>query len=195
MFGLIDRIPLDKRKPAIAGCLYATVMLGLFGLLCVMAYTEKEKTNSTGHLWWKETTTKAVPSDTRITYLLIGIFLIFLALLCIGIALRLLTQEGRLKRYTAILKGIEAISVQQVASITSNSVPDVYRDVEMMIGADMLPDIYVDYSRAMIVSKKYIPAESHKTVVTCPSCGANNELIVGITKQCAHCKQPLLLGT
>ena len=59
----------------------------------------------------------------------------------------------------------------------------------------MIGDFYIDYSSDQVVSKKYVPKTSHKTVVKCSECGGNNDLIVGITKHCSFCGQPLLLGT
>ena len=51
-----------------------------------------------------------------------------------------------------------------------------------MIDSGMINDFYIDYQREQVVSRKYIPKMSHKTVVKCSGCGGNNEVIVGITQ-------------
>lgn len=64
-----------------------------------------------------------------------------------------------------------------------------------MINSEMISDFYIDYGADRVFSRKYIPKTSHKTVVKCSECGGNNEMIVGITKPCSFCGQPLMFGT
>lgn len=87
-----------------------------------------------------------------------------------------------------ILKGVEHMPIQQIASITNSSPSVAFRDIQIMI-----ENLYIDYQAARVVSKKYTPEQSYKTVAKCPSCGANTEVIVGIKKACAYCGQPLVL--
>ena len=48
-------------------------------------------------------------------------------------------------------------------------------EIQTLIDSDVINDFYIDYQREEVVSKKYIPKTSHKTVVTCRACGANND--------------------
>lgn len=69
------------------------------------------------------------------------------------------------------------------------------RKPQSLIDSDAISDFYIDYTADNVVSRKYLPKTSHKTVVKCSECGGNNEVIVGITRHCSFCGQPLLLGT
>ena len=68
-------------------------------------------------------------------------------------------------------------------------------DLQSMIKSEMITDFYIDYGADQVVSTKFVPKTSHKTVVKCSECGGNNELIVGITRSCEFCGQPLLMGS
>src|SRR5690606_38351993 len=105
-------------------------------------------------------------------------------LVCVLVALLLTTMQGHLKRYLSILTGVESISVQKIASITNSNPAKVRREIQSMIDSDMIDDFHIDYGADQVVSKKHVPKTSRKTVVTCRACGANNELIVGITRPC-----------
>jgi len=117
------------------------------------------------------------------------------ALTCVLLALRLLTMQGSSNQYLAVLTGVETIPIQRIAEITHSRPSKVRDDIQSMIDSGMISDFYIDYSADQVVSRKYTPKSSHKTVVTCSGCGGNSELIVGITKVCSFCGQPLLLGT
>jgi hypothetical protein len=67
----------------------------------------------------------------------------------------------------------------------------VRTDLQSMINSEMITDFHIDYGADQVVSTKFIPKTSHKTVVKCSACGGNNELIVGVTRNCAYCEQPL----
>ena len=123
------------------------------------------------------------------------VVLVVVALTIVLLALGLLTMRGNSNRYLAILAGVETIPIQRIAEITNSRPSKVRDDIQSMIDSDMIADFYIDYSADLVVSRKYIPKASYKTVVTCTSCGGNNELIVGITKTCSFCGQPLVLGT
>lgn len=163
----------------------------LMGLLLLMGYSKS--TESSGMLWWSET--HDVPMSERIGYLQGAIACWVAAALLTGITIWLTVirrgRGDRLRRYVAILKGVESIPVQQVASIVNVKPAKVYQDVQRMIDLEMIEDFYLDYQTGQIVSKKYTPERSHKTVATCPSCGARSEVIVGITRSCPYCAQPL----
>lgn len=144
---------------------------------------------------WKEC--KDVYNDwstgTSLFLLAAGVGLLVIALVSLIAALRLTTMQGHLKRYLAILTGVESISIERIADITHSRPSKVRDEIQSMINSEMISDFYIDYSADQVVSRKYIPKTSHKTVVKCSECGGNNEVIVGITKHCSFCGQPLLL--
>jgi hypothetical protein len=189
MFGFLRRhwLTLAALIFAIAG----TVLVVLF------FQTERTDTDTSGHLWWKDETTitTEVPLATRLLYLFIGLALISVAALSVYIRIRQAALQVSHKKYLAILTGFERMKIQQIAGITNSSPSTVYRDIQRMIDSGLIDDVHIDYQAEEVVSKKYIPKSSHKTVVTCRACGANNELIVGITRACGACGEPLVLNT
>lgn len=173
----------------------AAVLTALFGALCLGVASEETQTKTSGHLWWKSETTTTVPTETRVGWLVAGILLVLVAVALAAVAMRLATRRAVLKQYVAILTGVEVITIQQIAGITGQSRSRVYKDVQAMLRSGIIDDFYVDYQREQVVSRKYIPKTSHKTVVTCPGCGGHNEVIVGITRTCSFCGQPLVLAS
>lgn len=171
------------------------LVFAIAGTVFVVLFFQAERTDSSGHLWWKDTTTTEVPLGTRQGYLLFGLGLIIVAILCVNVLIRRSVRSAAQKKYLAILTGGEVWKVQQIANITNLSPSTVYRDIQRMIDSGTIDDFYIDYKAEQVVSRKYIPKSSHKTVVTCLACGANNELIVGITRACAACGEPLVLKT
>jgi hypothetical protein len=199
MLTLLSRIPADKQQQIAKGLVTAAGFLACFALLFVIGFTEETDTDTktSGHLWWKKSTTTIteIPMTQRVTDLLVGIGLLILAAVLALAALRLFTMQGRFKRYLAILTGVESMKVQQIADITGSSSSRVRSEIQSMIDSEMISDFYLDYQGDQVVSKKYIPKTSHKTVVTCTGCGGRNELIVGITRHCTFCGEPLVLTT
>lgn len=60
----------------------------MFGLLCFMGASETTKTETSGHLLWKNETTVNVPTETRVGWLLAGVLLMLVALTLAVIAYR-----------------------------------------------------------------------------------------------------------
>jgi hypothetical protein len=195
MFSLLTKIPVKNRKSISDGLRYATVIAGSIGLISVLAYSEVTKEKCSGHLWWKDCVDFEVPMSSRLTYLVVGVFLLGVAALCAISALCLATMSGDLKQYEAVLAGVETRRIQEIADITGLPATRVRRDLQSMIKSEMITDFYIDYGADRVVSTKFVPKTSHKTVVKCSECGGNNELIVGITRSCGFCGQPLLMGT
>ena len=191
MYRLLSRIPVNMQKPIAFGVLWVAMILALFGVAGIADFTEKTK--SSGHLFWKDTAERTL--GERMPSLLGGLAAIALALLCVVAALRLITVQGGREEVPRHLDRLERMKVQQIADITNSSPSTVYRDIQRMIDSGLIDDVYIDYQAEQFVSKKYVPKSSHKTVVTCRACGANNELIVGITRACAACGEPLVLNT
>lgn len=90
-----------------------------------------------------------------------------------------------------MLKGVKEMAIQQIAAITNSNPSIVFRDIQAMIDLGTVEDLYIDYKAAHVVSRKYITERSYKTVVKCTSCGSSAEVIVGITRTCGYCGQPL----
>ena len=130
----------------------------------------------------------------RLAYLLGGIALLTIAALCVYFWIKLARRRAAQRRYLAILTGVERMKVHQIAGIAGASQATVYRDIQQMIDSGIIEDMYIDYQAEEVVSKKYVPETSHKTVVTCRACNANNEVIVGIPRACAACGEPLILN-
>lgn len=172
----------------------SAVLSALFGALCFGVASEETQTKSSGHLWWRSETTSNVATETRVGWLMAGIVMVLIAVALAAVAIRLAKGRAALKKYEAILTGVEVIPVQQISDITGHSRSRVYKDLQAMLRSGMIDDVYVDYQREQVVSRKYIPKTSYKTVVTCSGCGGNNEVIVGITRTCSFCGQPLVLA-
>ena len=173
----------------------SAVLSALFGAICFGVASEETQTKTSGHLWWRSETTSNVATETRVGWLMAGIVMVLIAVALAALAIRLAKGRAALKKYEAILTGVEVITVQQISDITGHSRSRVYKDLQAMLRSGMIDDVYVDYQRERVVSRKYIPKTSHKTVVTCSGCGGNNEVIVGITRTCSFCGQPLVLAT
>lgn len=192
---MLSRIPASNQKSIASGLLSVALFAALFGVLALGAFGESTKEECSGLLVWRTCTKNEVPLGERLPWLVLTIALGFVALTSVLLALRLFTMQGNRNRYLAVLTGVETIPIQRIAEITNSRPSKVRDDIQGMIDSDMITDFYLDYNADQVVSTKYIPKSSHKTVVTCAGCGGNNELIVGITKTCSFCGQPLLLGT
>jgi hypothetical protein len=192
---MLSRIPVNSQKSIASGLLSVAVFTALFGVLSFMAFGESTKEECSGLLVWRTCTKNEVALGERLPWLVLTIALGVVALLSVLLALRLFTMRGNSNRYLAVLTGVETISIQRIAEITNSRPAKVRDDIQGMIDSDMITDFYIDYSTDQVVSRKYIPKSSYKTVVACSGCGGTNELIVGITKTCSFCGQPLQLGT
>lgn len=165
----------------IAGCVFAGLSL----------IEENTATDSSGHLWWKETTTTTTPvsSGTRLTFLLVGLALLAVSAICVIVYRKRAARASRLKRYPAILRGVEVMRVEQIAAITGSNSVVVFQDLQRLIESGVLDGCYLDYQREQVHNRNYVPRSSHKTVIPCGFCGTNNEVIVGVTKPCISCGQ------
>ena len=178
MLNVLSKIPVQSHKAAAENLKGLAVVGALFAFLSLL---------------WPETTGKVAFWD-RLPYILFAVGAVIAAGVFAIASWQLSTMQGRFKKYSAILTGVEAISIQRVAEITRSRPSRVREEIQSMLDSNMIDDLYIDYSADQVVSKRYTPKTSHKTVVKCSECGGNNELIVGITKFCSFCGQPLLLG-
>lgn len=195
MLNLLSRIPVGSQKPIAVGLLRLSAVAAFFGCLTSVGWFIKTREDCTGVLMFKKCKDTAIPLDERLPFLFFAVGLAVVALVCLFVALRLTTMQGNLNRYRAILTGVESISIERISAITNARASKVRIEIQSMIDSEMIRDFYIDYNSDQVVSKRYVPRKSRKTVVKCSECGGNNELIVGITKPCNFCGQPLLLGT
>lgn len=195
MLNVLSRIPVKSQKSISGGLLYAASLAAMFGFFMFMLFMEKTDEKCTGHLWSKKCTETEILLGDRLPYLLLAVGLVVVALICVLAALRLITIQGHLKGHLAILTGVESMRIQQIADIVNSRPSKVRDEIQSMIDSEMISDFYIDYNADQVVSKKYVPKTSHKTVVTCSGCGGNNELIVGITRHCSFCGESLVLRT
>ncbi len=189
MHTALSRIPVRLHVSVTKGLLITAGTLVLFGIVAMGIFSESTETS--GSLWWKKTTD--IPLSERLPALFIGIFLFVLAVLCVVLAIKLFLIQGAYKKYLAILSSVESINVRQIARITATTPEKVYRDIQAMIDSGSIEDFYIDHGTEEVISKKFVPKSSHKTVVECTGCGGHNEVIVGITKSCSFCRQPLVM--
>lgn len=195
MFNLLSKIPAKSHEKISRGLLTIAAFAGLLGLIAFAGFGDSTNEKCTGSFAWKKCVDVAVPMSERVIALVFCILLLAVAAVCVIAALRLMTLSGHFNRYLAILTGVESMSIQQIANITRSRPTKVRDEIQSMIDSEIITDFYIDYAADQVVSRKYIPKTSHKTVVKCSECGGNNEVIVGITRHCSFCGQPLLLGT
>ncbi|UUW87772.1 hypothetical protein [Pimelobacter simplex] len=194
----------ERQRAQMAGSVkrHWLVLLALiFGVVGAVFFglffrSERTETESSGHLWWKDetTTTTEIPFGTRLVFLLVGLALLALAALCVYVRIKQARRRAAQRKYLAILTGVERMKIHQIAAITGASQATVYRDLQRMIDIGVVEDIHIDFQAEEVVSKRYVPKTSHKTVVACRACHAHNEVIVGITRPCVACGEPLVLN-
>lgn len=147
----------------------------------------------TGRLWWRECeeSFNQWSLGTR-AFLVVGGIGLVTGAVALGIeAFRTGTQRKRVQPYATILTGVESMTIEQLAAITRLRPSKVRAQIQAQIESGQIEGFYLDHGADMVV---YVPATSHKTVVRCTECGGPNEVIVGITRPCSFCGQPLLLG-
>ena len=189
MRGVITRIPFRLQKPLAGGLAGAAAIAVAAGLINLTLRSDIEET-----FFQDAFTAESAADQKRADMLLVSVCLFVGAVLLLVIAGLLATESDRLKKYLPILKGTELISIQEIIDITGSKRSTVYGDLRSLINSNMINDLYIDYKAEHVVSKTYIPGSSSKTVITCDGCGGNNEVIIGITKPCSFCGQPLKLN-
>ncbi len=88
---LFSRIPDALQKPATKGLLCLAVACSLVAILLILEFSQTTKTS--GHLWWKES--REIPLNERLPYLLIGIGLLIVAVVCAVGAIELFSVQAK----------------------------------------------------------------------------------------------------
>jgi len=196
MLNVLSRLPVNSQIALVNGLVATAFLAAVPGAgAFLLRYVDGTSEECSGVLMWRTCTQTSYPLVDRDLWLLIAIGFASLALVCLVLALRLFVMVGNRRRYRAILAGVESMPIQQLADITNSRPSRVRDDIQGMIDSEMITDFYLDRGADQVVSRKYVPKSSYKTVVTCSGCGGNSEVIVGITKSCSYCGQPLALGT
>lgn len=193
LFSALSRIPVDYQKQAASALLWVAGVSGLGAVLATLSFLKSSDEECSGVLVWRSCSERSIAISERVPYLLLAILLAAAAIVCLLLSVRLVNMRSDVRRYHAILTGVETITIQQICAITGTRSDKVRAEIQWMIDTGQLRDCVVDHAGDRIVNKRYIPKRSHKTVVTCSACGADNELIVGITKSCSFCGRPLKL--
>lgn len=194
LFSALSRIPVDRQKQVASALLWVAGISGLGSLFAISDFLKSSEEECSGILVWQSCTKRAIEFSERGPHLLLAILLAAAAIACLLLSLRLVNMQSDVRRYHAVLTGVESISIQEISAITGARPDKVRAEIQWMIDSDQIRDCVVDYSGDRVLNKRYIPERSHKTVVTCSACGADNELIVGIVKSCSFCGRPLKLG-
>ncbi|WP_343989918.1 hypothetical protein, partial [Nocardioides dubius] len=117
MFNGLSRLPLKLHKPIAIGAFLAAGFCVFAGGLTLLIMTDPPEQKCKGHLWAKKCVD--LPKDNTAEIVTAVIFF-SISLLLLVAALKLLTSEGRLKRYLPILKGVESLDVQRIVDITGS---------------------------------------------------------------------------
>lgn len=172
----------------VLGFLSIASLGGAFASL--IKFTQKTTKTTTG-IFFKKTITEHHSFSERLPYLISAITLVVIAIYLFKTAAKMFVIQNRYKKYEAIIKGTERISIQDLSDITGNTRKNVVTDLQNMIDSEIISDYYIDHKSDAVISKKFIPETSTRKVVRCDNCSAANEIIVGIPKNCEYCGTPL----
>lgn len=136
------------------------------------------------------------------TVIFVIVFLAIAALL-ISHGIKTKRRIKRFKRYVNIISGKSQTSLENIASICSQSIDFVTNDIQKMINKKFFIDAYIDQNTNEIVfqnndntvAKEAViedkPIKEDKLVkvkvITCKGCGASNSIPKGTTAQCEFC--------
>lgn len=193
LFKQPDREQMIQQQKIALGVLFGAIGFAMTGLGIYGGLPEEE---CTGRLWWKECeqSFNEWSFGMRAFLIVAGLGLLIAATALLIAAFRSSATRKRARPYATILTGVESMTIQQISDITRLRPSKVRAEVRAQIESGQIEGFYLDHAADQVVSRRYVPATSRKTVVKCSECGGNNEVIVGVTKPCSYCGQPLLLG-
>lgn len=129
----------------------------------------------------------------------------------LGLVLRMIAKKMmggpiRVQQYLSLIVDGNVCQLDNIASTTKRPYETVKRDIQKMIQDGYLENAYIDeVSRKVVIEYKNAAAndnpgsinssnsgssKSAARLVTCPCCGANNNL-VGRTGECEYCGSPI----
>lgn len=129
---------------------------------------------------------------------------IIFVLICLAIAAVLIVNGikikktiKRFKKYISIISVENQTSLENIASICSQSIDFVTNDLQKMINKKYFTNAYIDKStNEFVLQKKNHITENNVMkkddavelmVVTCKSCGASNSVPKGMVTECEFC--------
>lgn len=109
---------------------------------------------------------------------------------------------ARYKKYIDLAVNQNVRGIDNIAASVGLSYDAVVKDLQDMINIGYLKDAYIDQGNREIVLEQAEPvsytqastsdrADTQKTAVRCPGCGANNVVAVGSVSECEYCGTPL----
>lgn len=186
-----SKIPVNYLKGLRIGLLWVSLISFVVGLILFIPFNTKTETitKESGHLFWKKTKEITIHHDLseRMPYLIWGIILLIIAVICFFIALKLMLLTGRYKKYSFIIKGTDQLSIQQIADMSNSDPRQVTNDLQNMINSNYINGYYIDYKQGVLVDKNHILEKMEKKIVKCHSCGANNEVVIAQSNYCKYC--------
>lgn len=111
---------------------------------------------------------------------------------------------AKYRKYIAIVINQNQTSIDNIASAMGVKYEQAAKDLQKMINAGYFTGAYIDVTQREIVLARVAPpqtaqdfaiAQSSTIVVSCNSCGANNQVIHGRTSECEYCGSPIQSNT
>lgn len=103
----------------------------------------------------------------------------------------------RFKNYVSIVSLENQTSLENISSACSQSIDFVTKDLQRMINQKFFTNAYIDKNtNEIVLQKKHITASDNivkraekveSKAVTCKSCGASNNIIIGKIAECEFC--------
>jgi hypothetical protein len=120
----------------------------------------------------------------------------------ISIGIYTIRSAKRFLRYIDLVVEQEVTSLDSIAGSMSTSYDVAKKDLQKLISDGYLTGSYIDDSTREVVFPRKNPIQYTVTVndlpvnnvpqaVTCKSCGANNEVIIGSVGECEFCGSPI----
>jgi len=127
------------------------------------------------------------------------ILLVFLAMgtLLIVYGIKIKRKITRFKKYVSIISLENQTSLENIASICSQSMDFVTNDLQMMINKKFFTNAYIDKNTNEIVLQKKNSTTTKGVmkkdetvelkIFTCKNCGASNNITTGTSAECEFC--------
>ena len=97
-------------------------------------------------------------------------------------------------RYVDIINNADNLSIASIGKQVGQNEARALKIIEQMLAQRYFPNCYIDREEMLFCFPRVENAEKfgYQTAVkTCPSCGAHNLLLVGVSAKCNHCGSPV----